>query len=292
MKILYLDWLDSPQAHGHLVIKWLQLMGHEVFNNQGIKNPDLVLVIKGEHQDVFKIKKQNKCPVVMWSWESEGMPYMTKDKLDAYDYIFNSSKAADAWVSNRTNTPTYWLTQPVDHTIFRPLLNVEKIYDVLYFGTASSMRRNWIIHIGNNMPNLKLAVFGNAWIQGVQGRYLKELNHIMNQSKLIITFPFYCSPNFTGLDINTNHYSLKQLMCLASGSLCIFPENPDFEKLFHKGPDFQMYTGVDDLIHRIKESLDLVDNGYEQEAMIEVHDIYNYENILKILLEVSMNVKN
>ena len=229
MKILYLDNLAEPQAHGHIVIKWLNKMGHIVYNNKAIAIPDMVLVIRGEHQDIIKLRKQYKCPIVLWNWEPPGIPYLSKEKLDLYDLVFNSSKANNEWVKNRTITPCVWLPQPIDPDIFRPL-NIKKEIDVLYMGTYSPVRYNWIQTLVN-LKEFKITVVGNGWVN-TKPVYLENLNFLMNKARCCLVLPSWSSPNFTGTDIKGRHYSLKNMMILASGTPMVYPEEQDFPSVF------------------------------------------------------------
>lgn len=283
MNILYLDNLDEPQAHGHLVVNALEKMGHIVFNNQAIGSADLVLVIRGEHQDLRKIRAKHKCPIVLWNWEPPGMPYLTPEKLDMYDYIFNSSKANNEWVKERTDTPCMWLTQPIEPNLLKPM-RLDKVLDVVYIGTKSALRWNWLNHI--NRKGINITVFGNGWHNEVTPVYHEQFNKVCNQAKVCLVLPAWTSPNFTGTDLKGRHYSLKEMMYLATGALVVAPENPDFEELFHT-PDYIPYSDLNDCIAKIRKALKMKD--YNSLAWKEIQEKYTYEKQLGKLIEVSLN---
>lgn len=289
MNILVSDTFKESYATSHYIIKALKKMGHTVTTSiEDFKaDIDLAVVIRGETQNPVELRRGGVKRLVLWNYEPEGCPYLTKEKLDNYDFIFNSSKANNFWVSSRTKTPCMWLTQPIDPEDFYPMEQVkEKKCDVFYAGSCSAVAFNWIWHI-YNLVTKKIRVAGKGWNVDSGCVYGKDFTLNCCEAKVCLVLPAWASPNFTGLDVSSTHYSLRNIMYLASGSMILAPENKDFDSLFTNSYQWYKYTILEHMISQLKTMLKV--SPMKQTIWKEIHAKYTYEETLKKLIKVSMN---
>ena len=289
MKILLLGNFEEVQNHEHMIKKWFEKLGHSVntsLEGSTIEHYDLGVIIRGEHQKPSESLRNACSKLVLWNFEPPGQPYLQTEDLDKYDVIFNSSKENNDWVKLRTKTKCVWLTQAIDPEIFRPI-EVPKEIDVLFIGTCTAVRFNWINQLYEQTgQKLRISIAGRGWGQKVEPVYLDALNNIINRSRVCIDLPPWSSPNYTMTDLNGLHYSQKNMMILAAGGQLLMPYNPDFEGLFKKGYKIWKYVDLEHMITLVKEILKKEELN---DLWEEVHEKYTYETILKRMIEVVEN---
>jgi len=302
MKILYLDKgleNESTYADGWFVVKALTELGHVVRSPQSLSGLsklndfDLVLIIRGEHHKASILRSKGYTgKIALWNWEPPGMPYLDYHELQEYDYIFNSSKANNKWVSNRTRKPCTWLTQPVDTSILKRIPVAKKVYNIIYAGTYSPLRWNWLWEI---RKHFSVRVIGSGWLGNMSLGNLtgKDFNEACNKADVALVLPSWASPNFKGTDIKGKHYSLRNMMYLATGTFVVSPKNKDFDELFTNYA-YLDYTDLEGCISALKMALDrdLVNerNKLLLGAWQEIQDKYTYKKTMERMLNDISNM--
>ena len=188
MRILFASpYIISEWDNGKLVMKALSELGHHLILWDPIITPeipsqdyDLAFVMKGLEVNPADLKS----PKINWfpdDFESFSRSPDFKKSVDriisGYDYVFTPIKSSKG----------IWVPFGCDPAVHKPLKR-EKMFDVVFIGTAHSEKRVKFIKRFMDQFKGKFAIFGNDWhrynIKANMPQYFTALTEVMNMSRI------------------------------------------------------------------------------------------------------------
>jgi len=218
--------------------------------------PDLVFVMNGDmllsdallhwrgklEDDPQPVEKPAK--VVLWFFDSMTHIPLCEDNITAVDEVFCYEQTDIPLIQQRYGVKAYFLPQAVDPSLYYPIHNTEKIYDIVFAGDIyhSKKRRETIQAIVSHYPNLKIKVWGEykPW-------YKNPIQWLLRERKDV-----YINRNASGQQLNEDYNKAKIVLNIhheqqkdganpkvyeiaATGSYQICDANPYIEQLFPNG---------------------------------------------------------
>lgn len=256
--IVFGEDINKPGATDNYVIQSIQKdKDYELFINDYLQEADIGYVIRGEHVDIDRIRKNCKF-VILDYWESPTHFWFHR-VLGKVDLYITSTQAAKRVFEKDYDVRVIHLPQAAEATIFKPWPEkMKKQIDVLFIGTATMERERWIHAIEDLGINLQ--VYGNGW-KYRKPIYREELVKKIAQTKICLCLPTRTAPSVNENPEKDNCYSIREFIYGASGGYILMPYNEDFisfmENIEPIGYKFLWYDkeSIEDMVKMVKEIL-------------------------------------
>lgn len=219
-----------------------------------VKNSDFDLVIlsKADTVDFDLLPEINK---YTRTWYFFMDPMDQAMRVNAAIYAKNATWAsatfsdiADYFKEKGANA--YWITQGVDTEIFKPK-DVPKIYDIVFVGTKTKKRHEYIVVLRE--MGFSVTCFGEGWENPAV--YQEDLVNIYNKTRIVLNF---CQ---TG-----RGFSVRVFQVLGTGSFLLSEYCPDLEIFFNRGEHLDWFADQNELLEKAAHYLS---NGDERKRIAE-----------------------
>lgn len=253
--------------------------------------PDLVFILNGDNlttSTVAYCHKQSK--VVFWLFDSITRMRHTLDNLREADAVY-CYEQKDIPLLAKEHIKASFLPQAVDSTLYYPMPEIEKKYDIVFAGEIwnSEKRQHLLQVVINHFPDKKIRIVGRykiptkgffSWlfrkhrdIYTNKNASAEELNLLYNQARVVLNI--HNEQQKDGA--NPKVYEI-----LASGTHEICDANPFIEREFGNCPYVLLYTNASDLVHKIHQALDKPQPRHDVD-MSKHTFLYRIESVLSNL---------
>ena len=143
------------------------------------------------------------------------------------------------------------------------------------------LRWNWIWELSKLFT---VKVIGDGWGEGSSNLTGKKFTEACHKARVCLVLPAWGSPNYKGTDPFGTHYSLRNMMYLATGATVVMPDNPDFAKLFSNSYAYHKYL---DCIHCIRSISTILKHSKfkNNELVEEIQKLYTYDKQMEVMLD-------
>jgi hypothetical protein len=241
----------------------------ELVKNQ---QPYMILFSKCNEISPFLISECNKYTKTFY-WMMDNIDVAKAIKADEFVKISNYASATSSdvvrWFENY-NEKSYHIFEGLDKKAFF-YENLEKEYDILFFGSATVKR----IELLKNIKNV--TIFGNGWPAVFNAKppiFNSDLRNAINKSKIVLNF------------VHGNIFSDRIFTCLGCKAFVISEYCKDLE-CFIKGKHLEWFTSIEELNQIIEKYInnDTAMNKIAEEGQSEVLTKYTWSNTINHILE-------
>ena len=167
--LLCTPYISNPLDHGMFMAKAISELGHHLafWDYRLTSEPpsvdyDLAFIVKGLEADIDKLRR----PRVNWFPDFLPQGEDIDKFINKFDYLFTTLKQGKGT----------WLPGVLDADVHHPY-QAEKIYDVVFVGSAHSLERVKFIKRFMRMFKGKFGLFGNDWFKyGISAYPLPSYN--------------------------------------------------------------------------------------------------------------------
>jgi spore maturation protein CgeB len=273
-KILPLGRRRRWPTHDHLpgILKFLNnfLCNQKLLRKAAAQKYDLIFFIKAETifpKTLCKLKSYTNAllisfypdnPFSFWSGNSNSN---VLNALPLFDHFFIWSKMLIPAIKSAGAKKVCYFPFAVDEKIFSQkilLSNEKKSYksDVCFVGTWDKERERYLFYLVQQMPNLKLAIWGNLWQEQLQLQsplrpFLK--GEAIYKTKMRKTF--CCSKivlNFIRLQNMTSH-NMRTFEVMASNAFLLTQRTEEQTTYpFREGENIECFESKEELCEKVK----------------------------------------
>ncbi|MFX1328191.1 MAG: glycosyltransferase [Promethearchaeota archaeon] len=238
---------------------------------------DLVILSKADSINYKIIPKLNKYTKTFYYFMDQ---LSNAIRLNAHRYAAMSTWSSASFsdvtqLFRREGANCYHMIEGFNDEIFKPSKNkVAKEFDVIFAGSISSKRENYINFLRKNRVNV--ICFGNGWDN--DPIYLEKLSDTYNKSKIVL--------NFTRGKIGISD---RVVFVLGTNSFLISEYCHDIEKFFEKGIHLEWFKTKSDLLNLINFYLknDEIREKIAKQASKYVFENYTWEKYFDKFLKFS-----
>lgn len=298
MKILMVGVCDKPESTNTFMMHALENLGHEVyaFNYRTIleevgyytMNTRLLRhVLENQYDSIIFCKVDTVYPdviaecskvtkTVYWFMD----PIQTAINMDA---VSRASKATIATATCKEVTDLFSkygakyvakYREGVDITLYKPKAITPK-YDIVFFGSNSRERSNYIKYLLNN--NYSVHVVGTGWgnFPNSEGPvYNVDLMNLINSSRIILNF------------VRSNSYSDRILISLACGAFVLSEYCSELDSDFKIGKHLDSWYYESELITKLNYYLSHENKRSEIAANgLEFARQFSWEEVMRNLVK-------
>ena len=295
-KIVYLDKHKNANKAQHRVagsnLKFVSNHNSVIGILQKIK-PDLVFVNKGDSfNDINLIKYvTSNYRTAYWfgDWRIN-MPEFMYNWAQHSAVVFFNAYDPGLWkeLKSRGQENVFVIHQGIDPTVFKPLNNIKKIYDVgfgghNYSGAFPNSKLRIQILRDLKAHGFNVAVVGRSWpadMNPIETKKPAELNEFYNQCRTTIGIS-----HFTDIKYSVSN---RLYQCMATGVPHINWHSPGLEKLFDDG-----YIGTNSYIQMIEKIHQFIDDKYLRNKIgkIQRKQILKYHTLEHAWQRIENNIK-
>ncbi|MBY9007054.1 MAG: glycosyltransferase family 1 protein [Candidatus Lokiarchaeota archaeon] len=248
-----------------------------LFNKIEKKRYDLVLFAK---IDTINYKLINHINKISKTWYFFMDPIDTAYNIRAYQYAkrctwSSASTSAMNKLFLKFGANSYYILEGYDPTLFNPgNQEEEKIFDVIFVGSKSKIRENYINFLRENNVNIKC--FGFGWEN--DPIYLKDLVSTYRTSKIILNFP----------RVDTG-FSDRVFQAMGTSSLLLSKYCSDLKRVFKKAIHLDWFNSPEESLKLINFYLineekrkKIAEKGYNF-----VRNNYTWDHTAKKIIEIA-----
>ena len=157
------------------------------------------------------------------------------------DLHLSTSPECVSWYHKEGCNAIYF-PEASDSTIFKPIANVKKKYDICFVGAKYGFRGELIDYLRSS--GLQVNTYGDGW--GSKRISIDEMAQIFSESKIIL--------GFGGIGHCKDFYSLKlrDFDAPMSGSFYLTSANKDLKDLYLIGSEIEVYANKSECLKKIK----------------------------------------
>lgn len=230
--------------------------------------PDMLFILKGElitSKTLTKIKAQCHChiinfypdnPFTLWNGNSNADVLKSLPLYSCFP-SWSPILAPALLCSGCSHVCSFPFA--FDAALFQPLPTqdtaAENLYDVCFIGTWESEREEWLTYILQQLPQLRLAIWGNRWnflkktsilnaaVKG-EAMYGKKMLETFRSSKIILNFI---------RKQNQDAHNMRTFEVCASGNFLLTQyTKQQAETFFTENKSIACFTSKQDLVEKIK----------------------------------------
>ena len=273
MKILLATpYIAAIWDNGKYVMKALSELGHSLvlwdyrITSAPPKDYDLAFVLKGLEVDPTKLNS----PKINWF----------PDYVSNYKGLNNFIKEFDYFFTVGKEDKGIWVPAGCDSSIHRSY-NIEKQFDVVFIGTAHSMKRVKFIKRFLQKFDGKFGIFGNDWhkygIKAYPPQYFSAFTQVSNSAKIALNI----HSDMFGVGINMRAHEIA-----GCGSAMLLTDNVDgLKETYPMAPKFNSLEECLELtnyyLNNLRERRKLV-----KEMQKRAYEKFTYKHQVREILEI------
>lgn len=248
-----LDWLPKGMRGLYFSILGRRVMHNLLMEQVGSKNYDLVLLAKTDTVNPATIAEISR-HVNTWYYFMDPMDQV--DRITAAWYAtsatYASASFSDVWELFLQHNPnSHWMTQGIDPDTFYPLEGVEKTIDVMFAGTRTAKREEYLQKIRER--GIKVTCYGAGWEN--TAIYQSELVNKYRQSRIVLN-----------LCRDGRGFSVRVFQVLGTGSFLLSEYCEDLEQIFEKGKHLDWAETAEEMADKVQHYL----NHYEEREAVAI----------------------
>ena len=241
---------------------------------------DFILGFEGELPELIKWKKRNiDIPLVIYTSNLVNRPNFAR--LSLYSIVWYVEKYATSLMKRYNPINILYAGMAANQFIFHPL-NIERIYDIGFFGQFYGERRYWLSTIQGYAKNNNIKTH---FIYGHSSKIRlswEDLNKIYNQNKINLSF---APMESSGRIVNMRTFEI----CL-TGTLQLMEYTPCLEEYFEIGEEIVCWSSKKELFDKLTyfiknddEREKIAKKGYER--AIKEHTWSNRAETINLFLK-------
>lgn len=273
------EWLPSAIRDLYFSIQGRPAMHALLQEKAKNGNYDLILFLKVDTINplvITEITKKTK------TWYYFMDPIDIAKKINAARYAkactHASATFSDVWgVFLDSNPNSYWITQGVDPNLFFPDERVKKSIDVMFAGTKTRGREDYIHRI--RMRGIEVCCYGKGWEN--PPIYQSDLVNKYRQSRIVLNL---CRMG--------RGFSIRVFQVMGTGAFLLSEYCHDLGHFFDRGKELDWFYDGDELVERVSYYLK---NEKEREVLakqgcLHVHKRNSWKDQIAKIIEISEDV--
>lgn len=254
--------------------------------------PDMVMMLNGEAvQSELVAQMHEKTKVAIWFFDSITRLHAGAENIRYADGVFCYEQTDIPLIRERYGKEAHFLPQAADTSLYFPIADCEKKYDIVFAGDIwqSRKRQQYLQAIVAHFADKRICIWGiyKPWYKGVWRWLTRErrdvyrnrntsaevLNRTYNEARVVL--------NIHG-EQQKNGANPKVYEIVASGAVQVCDGNPFIEQLFPNG-EVRLYYSVEEAIRQIEDAL------AAQESKRPVATEHTYEQRMKEVIRWVMD---
>ncbi len=235
--------------------------------------------------DIINYNKISQLKKYTRTWYYFMDPLRNAINIKAQKYALSSTWSSATFSSvsalfRREGANSYHITEGYNPNIFNPgERNIKKSVDIIFVGSSSSKRKNYINYLTKNKINIEC--FGPGWRN--KSIFIDDLAVVYRRTKIIL--------NFTRDKVG---FSDRVFHALGSRTLLISEYCRDLEKFFKKGFHLEWFKTPEELLKLVK--FYLKNENLREKIAIQGYNYvlkyFTWEKIIEKIFNIIQNKKD